>query len=47
MEASEGCREPEKNRGPLCSLEMIERVPGGFLGLLAPRETLAAGAQWG
>lgn len=47
MEASEGCREPEKTRGPLCYLEMIEWVPGGFLDPLAPRETLAAGARWG
>lgn len=28
-------------------LPQIELVPGGFLGPLAPRETLAAGAQWG
>ena len=46
MAAFEGCREPEKTRGLLCSLERMELVPGGFLGPLPPRETLAAGAQW-
>lgn len=47
MEAFEGCQEPEKTRGHLCSLEMMELVPRGFLGPLAPQETLAVGAQWG
>lgn len=47
MEASKGYLEPEKTRGPHCSLEMIELVPGGFLGPLAPRETPAAVARWG
>lgn len=28
-------------------LPQMELVPGGFLGPLALRETLAAGAQWG
>ena len=47
MEAFEGCWEPEKTRGLLCSLEMMELVLRGFLGPLAPWETPAVGAQWG
>ena len=37
MAAFEGCREPEKTRGFLCSLERMELVPGGFLGPLPPK----------
>ncbi|KAG8521205.1 EMI domain-containing protein 1, partial [Galemys pyrenaicus] len=42
-----GYPEPERIPGPRCSPETIQLVSGGFLGPLAPRETLAAQAPWG
>lgn len=47
MAAFEGCREPEKTRGLLCSLEMMELVPGGFLGPLPPKGDPGSGGPMG